>query len=122
MVVNLLRIASGLLVQVMPCLFVVQQVHHWRLLLFLGDLAQHVVDQPLLLVAVALAARRRREAQLGRLQHAVPALLHLPPARGQHNTTHLSTGAHGGNSGNALLTVEKCIDTVQLLNDFNLEM
>lgn len=74
---DLLGVASSLLVQVVAGLSVVQQVDGWRLLLLLSDLAQHVVDEPLLLVAITLAAGRRRETVPGGLQHAVTPALHL---------------------------------------------
>lgn len=74
---DLLGVAGSFLVQVVAGLSVVQQVNSRRLLLLLGDLAQHVVDEPLLLITVALAAGRRRETVPGCLQHAVAPALHL---------------------------------------------
>lgn len=52
----------------------VQVVFGWQFAL-LRDLSQHVVNEPLLLIAVT--ARGTLKALRRRLQHGVPALFHL---------------------------------------------
>lgn len=60
-----------------PYLFVELQIFHHSLLAFLCNLPQHVVNEPLFFIAVALAAGGALETLEGRLQHGVLPFLHL---------------------------------------------
>lgn len=82
MIMDLLGVPGCLFVQEVTRLLVVKEVESWGLLLLLCNLPQHVVDQPFFFVSVTLAVGRRREAVLGRFQHAVAPLFHLKEEAG----------------------------------------